>query len=70
MARGGVEHLPFAEMLLDRGARPDLREELLASTAVGWACRWGHVHFVKLLLERGADSVETDAEPWATPRLG
>jgi hypothetical protein len=23
---------------------------------------------VKLLLERGADPVEADAEPWATPR--
>jgi len=68
MAQGGKEHLPFAEMLLDQGARIDIRDELLQSTALGWACRWGRVHFVKLLLERGADPVETDAEPWATPR--
>ena len=68
MARGETEHLPFAEMLLDQGARIDIRDELLQSTALGWACRWGRVHFVKLLLERGADSVEADAEPWATPR--
>lgn len=67
MARGEKEHLPYAEMLLDRGARVDIRDELLRSTALGWACRWGRVHFVKLLLERGADPVETDAEPWATP---
>ena len=68
MARGETEHVPFAEMLLDQGARVDIRDELLQSTALGWACRWGRVHFVKLLLERGADPVETDAEPWATPR--
>jgi ankyrin repeat protein len=40
----------------------------LKSTALGWACRWGRVHFVKLLLERGADPIEADAEPWAMPR--
>jgi ankyrin repeat protein len=68
LARGEVEHLPYAEMLLDRGARMDIRDELLQSTALGWACRWGRVHFVKLLLERGADPVETQAEPWATPK--
>ena len=37
------------------------------STPLGWACRWGRVELVTLLLERGADSVEADAEPWATP---
>ncbi len=67
MARGGKEHLPYAEMLLDRGARFDIRDELLKSTALGWACRWGRAHFVKLLLERGADPFEKDAELWATP---
>jgi len=68
MARGGKEHLPYAEMLLDAGARTDIRDDLLKSTALGWACRWGRLHFVKLLLERGVDPVETDAELWATPR--
>jgi ankyrin repeat protein len=68
MARGEKEQLPYAEMLLDQGARVDIRDDLLKSTALGWACRWGRVYFVKLLLERGADPVETDAEPWATPR--
>jgi ankyrin repeat protein len=67
MARGRREHLPYAEMLLDRGARLDIRDELLKSTPLGWACRWGRVHFVDLLLERGADPLEQDAEPWATP---
>ena len=68
MAQGETEHMPYAEMLLDQGARTDIRDELLKSTALGWACRWGRIHFVKLLLERGADPIETDAEPWATPR--
>jgi ankyrin repeat protein len=67
MARGRQEHVPYAEMLLDRGARIDIRDELLKSTPLGWACRWGRVHFVELLLERGADPLEKDAEPWATP---
>jgi ankyrin repeat protein len=67
VARGQKKHLLFAQMLLDAGARLDIRDELLKSTALGWACRWGRVHFVKLLLERGADPVEPDAEPWATP---
>ena len=68
MARGGPEHVPFVEMLLDAGARIDLRDELLDSTALGWACRWGRLHFVKLLLARGADPIERDAPPWATPK--
>jgi ankyrin repeat protein len=68
MARGGPEHVPFAEMLMDAGAQVDLRDELLESTALGWACRWGRVHFVKLLLARGADPIERDAAPWATPK--
>jgi ankyrin repeat protein len=67
MARGGPEHLPFAELLLDRGARTDIRDDLLESTPLGWACRWGKAHFVKLLLARGADPVEAGAPAWATP---
>ena len=67
MARGEKRHLPYAEMLLDRGARTDIRDELLGSTPLGWACRWGRVRFVRLLLARGADPVEADAAPWATP---
>ena len=63
-----AERSAFATMLLDAGARLDLRDNLLKSTPLGWACRWGRAELVKLLLERGADPVEADAEPWATPR--
>lgn len=62
------QRLAFATVLLDAGARTDLRDGLLSSTPLGWACRWGRAELVKLLLERGADPVEPDAEPWATPR--
>jgi len=61
------ERVAFATMLLDAGARLDVRDQLLRSTPLGWACRWGQVELVKLLLERGADPVENDAEPWALP---
>jgi len=50
------------------GARLDVRDDLLQSTPLGWACRWGRLELVKLFLERGADPVEADSEAWATPR--
>jgi ankyrin repeat protein len=58
----------LATILLDAGARLDVRDKLLMSTPLGWACRWGRTELVKLFLSRGADPVEADAEPWATPR--
>ena len=62
------ERVAFVRILLDRGARMDGRDELLKSTPLGWACRWGRVEVARLMLERGADPVEPDGEPWATPR--
>jgi ankyrin repeat protein len=62
------ERLAFATLLLDAGARLDIRDHVLKSTPLGWACRWGRLELVKLLLQRGADPVEADAEPWATPK--
>jgi ankyrin repeat protein len=56
-----------AKMLLDAGASLTIRDSLLKSTPLGWACRWGHVELVRLYLERGADALEADAERWATP---
>lgn len=62
------EGVAFASTLLDAGARLDVRDDLLESTPLGWACRWGHLELVQLFIERGADVVETDAKAWATPR--
>ena len=58
----------FVAALLDAGADMTVRDDLLRSTPLGWACRWGRPAVVKLLLERGADAVEADAEGWATAR--
>jgi ankyrin repeat protein len=65
---GPEERVALATMVLDRSPRLTVRDDLLKSTPLGWACRWGRTELVKLLLERGADPVEADAEPWATPR--
>ena len=62
------EALEFAVTLLDAGARTDVRDELLKSTPLGWACRWGRAPIVREMLRRGIDAIEPDAEPWATPR--
>lgn len=62
------EHrLTRATLLLDAGASLRKRDQLLNSTPLGWACRWGRIELVTLYLERGADPREPDAEPWATP---
>jgi ankyrin repeat protein len=65
---GPDDRIAFATILLDKGARIDVRDDLLRSTPLGWACRWGRIELVALLLDRGADPIEPDAEPWATPR--
>jgi ankyrin repeat protein len=62
------DRLAMATVFLDAGARLDRRDELLRSTPLGWACRWGRIELVRLFLERGADAREPDTEPWATPR--
>ncbi len=71
--RPGVKPYPdadrnrFAALLLDAGADPMLRDELLCSTAMGWACRYGCTALVELYLDQGIDPGEPDAPPWATP---
>lgn len=61
------ERVRFAAMLLDHGAKLDLRDHLLQSTPLGWACRWGRTKLAELLIARGAPVNEPDAEPWAAP---
>lgn len=61
------ERISFASAALDAGARTDVRDDLLRSTPLGWACRWGREELVRLFLARGADPVEMDAEAWARP---
>jgi ankyrin repeat protein len=63
----GADRARFAAMLIDHGARLDIRDDLLKSTALGWACRWGRTEMVKLLIQRGVPVRETGAEAWATP---
>ena len=65
---GGAERARFASMLLDHGGRPDVRDDLLKSTPLGWACRWARKELVERLIARGAPVDEPDAEPWATPK--
>jgi ankyrin repeat protein len=67
VARDHGVGVSLATILLDAGARTDIRDEFLKSTPLGWACRWGRVALVELLLARGADPIEAGAEPWATP---
>lgn len=61
------EHLQRATMLLDAGASLTIRDEILKSTPLGWACRWGKIELARLYVTRGADPVEANAETWATP---
>ncbi len=64
----GAGRARFASMLLDYRAKLDVRDDLLKSTPLGWACRWGRKELVELLIARGAPVDEPDAEPWATPK--
>jgi ankyrin repeat protein len=63
----GEDRARFAAMLIDHGASVNLRDDLLRSTPLGWACRWGRLELAELLIARGATVQEVDAEPWATP---
>ena len=46
IARDHGVGVSLATMLLDAGARTDIRDEFLKSTPLGWACRWGRVELV------------------------
>ena len=57
----------MAALLLDYGAKLDVRDDLLQSTPLAWACRWGRKELAELLIARGAPLHEPGAQPWATP---
>lgn len=65
--RNPESRVALATILLDAGASLGIRDRLLESTPLGWACRWGRADLVRLYLQRGADALEPDAESWATP---
>jgi ankyrin repeat protein len=63
-----TDRAQFASMLLAYGARLGMRDELLKSTPLGWACRWGRIELTKTLIAHGAPVDEPDAEAWSTPK--
>jgi hypothetical protein len=62
------EAAAFAVALLEAAATPEVRDDILQSTALGWACRCGGAGVARALLDCGADPAESDAEAWARPR--
>jgi ankyrin repeat protein len=61
------EVFAFGRAALEAGARLDYRDDILRSTPLGWACRWGRIQLVRLFMEHGVVPEEKDAEPWAQP---
>jgi ankyrin repeat protein len=60
------ERVKFASILLDFGADLNVTDDLLLSSPLGWAVRWGRYELSKLYLERGADPA-LSGEEWSTP---
>ena len=55
------QRVEFATILLDYGADLNVLDDLLQSSPLGWAARWGKRELTELYLERGAGA------DWATP---
>lgn len=49
------------ELLIQRGATPDFRDELTGMTPLLWACYWGHAAVVHELIRGGADHTAVDS---------
>ncbi len=64
------DRVPFAAALLKmRGARTDIRDDLLKSTPLGWGLPLGSRRAGEAAAASfGADPVEAGGEPWTTPR--
>ena len=61
-----AERVAFATVLLEHGADLNVVDELLQSSPLGWAARWGRYDLAQLYLEQGADPILA-GEEWATP---
>ena len=61
-----TDRINFAEILLDHGADLDVTDDLLQSSPLGWAARWGRYELARCYLEHGADPTLAAAD-WATP---
>lgn len=61
-----AERVAFATILLEHGADLNVVDELLQSSPLGWAARWGRYDLARLYLEQGADPILA-GEEWATP---
>ncbi len=60
------ERVRFGKLLLDRGAKLNVRDDEILSTPLAWAARWNRIELVNLYLECGATVSLPDDEPWAT----
>ena len=48
----------------------DLRDDVLKSTPLGWACRSGRKELVEMLIARGALVNGLDSKPWPRQDVG
>ena len=60
------DRVAFGTVLVDHGADLNVQDELLQSTPLGWAARWGRLELARLYLDRGAVPTLAGAD-WATP---
>ena len=61
-----TDRIEFATILLKHKADLNVIDDLLQSTPLGWAVRWGKYELAHLYLENGAHPTLAGA-PWATP---
>jgi ankyrin repeat protein len=60
------DRVAFGSILVDHEADLNVIDDLLQSTPLGWAARWGRYELARLYLERGADPTLSGTD-WSTP---
>ena len=60
------DRIAFGRILIEFGADLEVLDDLLQSTPLGWAVRWGRYELAELYLENGADPERAGAA-WSTP---